>query len=229
VIASRHIPWLRVFVEGFVIVGSILLAFAIDAWWTDRQARSREQQQLGVAWDELSVNQAELRSRRRRGASALQAQDKLIELIRPESSPISSDSLASLLRQAWGYGIAEVESGALDALLASGEFRMTARADLYRVLAKYRALLEDHRNEDRVQFIELRTRLLDYVGTVSPGAFVFDETDFPVPVEALLVDPQLEAIVSQLRTRTVRMVGHVDGLLILTDSAGVLLGTREAP
>jgi len=211
-----------------VIVGSILLAFAIDAWWTDRQVRSREQQQLGVAWDELSVNQAELLVRRRRGASALEAQEKLIDLIGPESSTISSDSLATLLRRAWGYGIAEVESGALDALLASGEFRLTARTDLYRILTKYRALLEDHRNEDRVQFIELRTRLLDYLGTVSPGAFVFDETDFPVPVEALLGDPQLEAIVSQLRTRTARMVSHVDGLLILTDSAGVLLGTREA-
>jgi hypothetical protein len=34
---SRQIPWLRVFVEGVVIVGSILLAFGIDAWWEERQ------------------------------------------------------------------------------------------------------------------------------------------------------------------------------------------------
>jgi hypothetical protein len=27
------IPWLRVLLEGVVIVGSILLAFGIDAWW----------------------------------------------------------------------------------------------------------------------------------------------------------------------------------------------------
>ena len=32
-----QIPWLRVFVEGVVIVGSILLAFGIEAWWDDRQ------------------------------------------------------------------------------------------------------------------------------------------------------------------------------------------------
>ncbi len=30
---KAQIPWLRVFVEGVVIVGSILLAFGIDAWW----------------------------------------------------------------------------------------------------------------------------------------------------------------------------------------------------
>jgi len=30
-----QIPWLRVFVEGVVIVGSILLALGIDAAWED--------------------------------------------------------------------------------------------------------------------------------------------------------------------------------------------------
>ena len=33
---NRQVPWLRVFVEGVVIVLSILLAFGIEAWWADR-------------------------------------------------------------------------------------------------------------------------------------------------------------------------------------------------
>ncbi len=37
-----QIPWLRVFVEGVVIVGSILLAFGIQAWWDERQERGEE-------------------------------------------------------------------------------------------------------------------------------------------------------------------------------------------
>ncbi len=32
---TKQIPWRRVFVEGVVIVGSILLAFGIQAWWDD--------------------------------------------------------------------------------------------------------------------------------------------------------------------------------------------------
>ena len=32
----KKIPWTRVVAEGAVIVLSILLAFAVDAWWTDR-------------------------------------------------------------------------------------------------------------------------------------------------------------------------------------------------
>ena len=31
-----QIPWLRIFVDGVVIVGSILLAFGIDAAWEGR-------------------------------------------------------------------------------------------------------------------------------------------------------------------------------------------------
>ncbi len=30
---KAQIPWLRVFAEGVVIVGSILLAFGLQAWW----------------------------------------------------------------------------------------------------------------------------------------------------------------------------------------------------
>ena len=41
---KAQIPWLRVFVEGVVIVSSILLAFGIDAWWEGRQQRILEVQ-----------------------------------------------------------------------------------------------------------------------------------------------------------------------------------------
>lgn len=40
------IPWSRLLVESAAIVGSILLAFAIDAWWEDRKERAYEEQAL---------------------------------------------------------------------------------------------------------------------------------------------------------------------------------------
>ena len=49
---SKQIPWLRVFVEGLVIVGSILLALALDAWWDGVQEAERRQALLrGLASD----------------------------------------------------------------------------------------------------------------------------------------------------------------------------------
>ena len=38
---TREIPWKRLVVEGAAIVASILLAFAIDAWWQDRSDQLR--------------------------------------------------------------------------------------------------------------------------------------------------------------------------------------------
>ena len=44
-LSNTNIPFKRLFVEGFVIVISILLAFAIDAWW-DRQQESEQEAAL---------------------------------------------------------------------------------------------------------------------------------------------------------------------------------------
>ncbi len=41
---KAQIPWLRVFVEGVVIVASILLAFGIQAWWEETQERTEERE-----------------------------------------------------------------------------------------------------------------------------------------------------------------------------------------
>jgi hypothetical protein len=40
------ISWPRITTEAAAIVGSILLAFAIDAWWDERQLRAEEQEIL---------------------------------------------------------------------------------------------------------------------------------------------------------------------------------------
>ena len=50
---DKPIPRLRVCVEGAVIVGSILLAFGIDAWWDGKQARIEEGVYLTRLHDEL--------------------------------------------------------------------------------------------------------------------------------------------------------------------------------
>ena len=50
-----QIPWLRIFVEGVVIVGSILLAFGIDAAWEGRQEREEERESLELLVRDLGA------------------------------------------------------------------------------------------------------------------------------------------------------------------------------
>jgi len=41
--SDRKTRWVRALLEGLVIVGSILLAFGIDAWWEGRSEAQAEQ------------------------------------------------------------------------------------------------------------------------------------------------------------------------------------------
>jgi len=73
-----QIPWLRVFVEGVVIVGSILLAFGLQAWWDESRERVEEQQILQGLQEEFRQHQAyvsrrlEINEGTRRGIETLQ-------------------------------------------------------------------------------------------------------------------------------------------------------------
>ncbi len=60
---TKQIPWLRVFVEGVVIVVSILLAFGLQAWWDGRQEREEQEAYLTAVSGELRTVKARMEAR----------------------------------------------------------------------------------------------------------------------------------------------------------------------
>ena len=52
----QNIPWLRIVAESIAIVVSILLAFAIDAWWTNLKSRQDVEENLSALVLELESN-----------------------------------------------------------------------------------------------------------------------------------------------------------------------------
>ena len=56
----REIPWKRLLVEGAAIVASILLAFAIDAWWQDHSDQIRLKEYLSQVRADTLDNQHRL-------------------------------------------------------------------------------------------------------------------------------------------------------------------------
>ncbi len=53
---NEEIPWKRISIEAAAIVGSILLAFSIDAWWEERHERIDETEQLARLHVEFTRN-----------------------------------------------------------------------------------------------------------------------------------------------------------------------------
>jgi hypothetical protein len=52
----KSIQWIRLSVEASAIVASILLAFAIDAWWAEQQDRRAENEVLNRLHEEFTLN-----------------------------------------------------------------------------------------------------------------------------------------------------------------------------
>jgi len=114
---SQIIPWKRTTVEAAAVVASILLAFAIDAWWEERGLRIEEQQVLqGLREEFLSVRKvlSEHLSEHLKGLQALEdfqiaakgvnvkeggaiVDAVVVELLSPMTSDLGSGTLAALL------------------------------------------------------------------------------------------------------------------------------------
>ena len=112
-----QLGWLRVFVEGVVIVVSILMAFGIEAGWEGWRELQQERGVLSAFVRELRNNAEHLER-----FSTLQQQqlDRVVVLLDATASDdpdISADSLDHLLAGLAGATVPVYERGALDAAL----------------------------------------------------------------------------------------------------------------
>jgi hypothetical protein len=140
----REIPWTTLFIEGVAIVVSILLAFAIDAWWDQRKGRAEERDILLG----LEIEFVDLRERL--DAWAVFNQDGFEYLDRflsdsagsMDSSEFEQVFIRSILVNVLDQG------GPLDALLASGRLEKIQDDAIRARLAKWPDWLEDIHTND---------------------------------------------------------------------------------
>lgn len=98
---AKEIPWLRVFVEGVVIVGSILLAFGIDAWWARRGESMLERSYLVGMQAEFEAAEAELESLLVTHRDKTAGLEELHRLLRSGEGSAAPDSVVALSRLLW--------------------------------------------------------------------------------------------------------------------------------
>ncbi|MHC5066101.1 MAG: hypothetical protein ACYTG5_19240 [Planctomycetota bacterium] len=177
---TRQIPWLRIFVEGAVIVGSILLAFGLDAWW-DRLQEAREEriilidlerdfsaslQTLEERWIPLHVGALtatrDLIWRISRGDEpppppSETLSDTFIEnLVLPAARGLDSGEARSILVSDSVVGASLLTAtydptlSSLEALLESGSLSKVSNRDLRSLLAEFPAQLADVADEERL-------------------------------------------------------------------------------
>lgn len=143
-IKQNAIPWARLSAEAAAIVLSILLAFAIDAWWDARQEQAEEREILIG----LQAEFVDLRGRLDLWANMNRDGIRFIEeFLAGPVEGMDPVSVESAIVYSYFVNVLD-QGGALDALLASGRLERISDRDIRVKLAKWPDWLEDIHTND---------------------------------------------------------------------------------
>ncbi len=153
---TSKIPWTRILIEGVVIVGSILLAFSIDAWWDGRTKVRETQQTLRAVEAEMVENLAYFESAEAIYREAAQAAGDLLGLTGPAPTDVDGERVSVLIGEMWRRPDLDPPStGASATLVTSGTVTRVRSLQLRQELALWPA------------YIERQQELMDMAGTVN--------------------------------------------------------------
>jgi hypothetical protein len=140
---ERRRPLDQYLKEAVVIVGSILLAFAIDAWWEGRgEAERREALLEGLAAD-FALAEEQLDLARRAHGEVREVAARWLVLARSGSPAGDHVAVADTLvsEMAWTL-VTRPPMGTLDALLQSGDLSLIKNPGLLGALTNWSSTLE---------------------------------------------------------------------------------------
>jgi len=142
-ISNQNIPWRRLSVEAAAIVSSILLAFAIDAWWDERKDRIDEKEVLESLLVEFQTNKDEVASVILAHETAVHSVATLMELGQDEILALSTDEVQQHIQMLANPRTFDAVRGSIDALTSSGSLGILRDHELREALTTFVNILED--------------------------------------------------------------------------------------
>jgi hypothetical protein len=139
---TRSLPWLRIIIEGVVIVVSILLAFGIDAWWEGQQNRAEEERVLSALLDEFVDNGDGLATTREVHRREVRAMEALLAAAESGALPATA-TLDTIFARALYVGHYNPRTGALSSTISSGRIDLVKNPELRNRLAGWDAIISD--------------------------------------------------------------------------------------
>ncbi len=201
---SRQIPSLRVFVEGVVIVGSILLAFGIEALWDGRQERAEERAILSGLHQDFLGNRERLDAVVEGHSASLQRFNHFRALSSDVLAGLPQDSLNAFLGTLYGSRTFDPFQGTLEATLSAGKLGILRDIDLRDALGEWiraSADLLENGSELRAEAQRVRYAIEAYggpfQGTGPPRTSVLPEIDGPT-LARIQVD---DSVMGRARTK----------------------------
>ena len=115
----KTIPWPRIFAEGTAIVVSILLAFAIEAWWEQRREEAVYRAQVETLLGEFRESRAWLDRQLESLEGAMAATATVLEIVGPDAGIESVDEVQAAIRDSLAIGVSSPHIGSLQGVLVA--------------------------------------------------------------------------------------------------------------
>jgi hypothetical protein len=149
---SEKIPLKHLAVEATAIVISILLAFAIDAWWEDRNEADLERRHLVALQAEFEQNGELLRQATEWYQESYLNAARILELIEQDPVDIDEGELERLFSGLLAGKTFHLDSGAFDGLLDAGELSLIRDEALRNRLAAWPSYVAEWSEEEGAVF-----------------------------------------------------------------------------
>lgn len=153
----------RILVEGPAIVVSILLAFAIDAWWDRRGERRLEAEYLSSLAGEVRAGLTELEGDLD-GRERLRT--RLLYVLSVEAVP--ADSIRVLLRDASSVSNIAPPTAVMDDLVSSGRLPLIRSEEIREALMLYRQMLSKNDANEAPHHAFVNGRFIPYLSETIP-------------------------------------------------------------
>ena len=200
--------WKRLLVEASAIIGSILFAFAVDAWWEDVQTDLKTQTILDAVQLEMELNLIKLQD-------SIAHHEEIVEAIREAHHQNSTTGVQA--KSVIDVEIFEPDVGALDTLITTGMLGEIDDPELQISLGVFTGLATDLRERESraVDFRDAARRRIAAIGEPIWNIEDPDRVQADVHMLNLLVMRAAEetgAIESgrRLEEHLVRLLGHLD-------------------
>ena len=207
-VTGPSLPWGRIIAEGAAIVLSILLAFAIQAWWEGRGESDRRAAILAGLASDFARTDSVLNRSLMFDSFRAEGTARLIELARTETDfEAHQAEIDTLISTVYFRSPIEPARGTLDALLSTGDLDILGNPALAARLTSWIAAVE-HLGFQHDRVVRRVTQMDDFLQRhvlVENFLFVPFETDYGPPWELehtdgwrMLEDVEFRGIISNL-------------------------------
>lgn len=145
----RGVPWRRMATESVTVVFSILLAFAINAWWSGRQERGRERELLSGLLADFHATRPDLVARLAMAKRMVRNGAALRDRVSAAAGGGPIQVPDSLVIAVIGSPTYQPATNTLDAALASGQIELIRNPEIRKELSNWRLILDDTYESER--------------------------------------------------------------------------------